>query len=107
MMTERVIFVSPQRTTPVNVVSLMLLLVLLALPLAVQAQPAGRVYRIGILGNAPSTYWDEFIQSLRERGYVEGQNVRVERRYVEGRVERSPEFATELIGLKVDVLVAS
>ena len=107
MITERVIFGSRQRTTPANVVPLMLLLVLLALPLAVQAQPAERVYRIGILGNAPSTYWDEFIQSLRERGYVEGQNVRVERRYVEGRVERSTEFATELIRLQVDILVAS
>ena len=49
MMTERVIFVSPQRTTPGNVAPLMLLLVLLALPVAVQAQPAGRVSKPGDL----------------------------------------------------------
>ena len=106
-MTERAILGSRRRTARANVVLIVLLLVLEALPPAVQAQQAGRVYRIGILGNAPSTYWDQFLQSLRERGYFEGQNVRIEHRYVEGRVERSPEFATELIGLKVDLLVAS
>jgi len=107
MMAERMFLGFHRRTAPANAVSIVALLVLGVLPRAAQAQPAERVYRIGILGNAPSIYWDEFIQGLRERGYAEGQNLRVERRYVAGRVERSREFATELVALNVDIIVAT
>src|SRR5712691_2821826 len=85
---------------------------LLAAPLAAEAQPAGKVPRIGILGNVPLTdpegarVWGAFIQGLRELGYVEGKNVTIEWRSSEGKYERLPELAAELVRLKVDVIVA-
>jgi len=84
----------------------------LAAPLAAEAQPAAKVYRIGSLGNAAPTapqaipLWEAFVEGLRERGYVEGQNFVMEYRWTEGRLERSPSLATELVGLKVDLIVA-
>ena len=49
---------------------------------------------------------EAFRQGLRELGYVEGQNLVIEYRYAEGRDERLPDFAAELVRLKVDVIVA-
>jgi ABC-type uncharacterized transport system substrate-binding protein len=84
---------------------------LMLAPLAAGAQSAGKVYRIGVFFPAtpPATsHFDEaFTQGLREHGYVEGQNVILERRYGEGRVERMVEIATELARMKVDVIVTS
>lgn len=83
----------------------------LAAPLAVAAQAPAKVYRIGYLGTASPTastapVWDAFVQGLRERGHVEGQNLVIERRYSEGRAERFPELAAQLVRLKVDLIVA-
>jgi len=72
-------------------------------PLATEAQQAGKVPRIGVLG-APS---DALRQGLREFGYVEGQNIAIEWRDVQGRQEQYPEAAAELVRLKVDVIVAA
>ena len=72
-----------------------------------QRQPT-KFYRIGVLtlGVAPSSPLAEaFRQELKERGYLEGQNVALEHRYAEGRADRLPDLATELIHLKVDVIV--
>lgn len=88
------------------------LAVLLA-PVAAGAQQAAKVFRIGILGTLPPTtpevsrLWDGFLQGLRELGYVEGQNVVIERRYYEERTERLPAVAAELVRLQVDVIVAA
>ena len=82
------------------------LCLLLAAPRAAEAQQPGKVYRVGVLGNAPSTIWDVFRQRLRELGCVEGQNIVFEYRWSEGNVERFPGLAAELAGLKVDVIVA-
>ena len=85
---------------------------LLVGPLAVQAQPAGNVYRIAILANAlpsapeVSRDWGAFRQGLGERGWVEGQNIVTEYRWVEGRVERFPSLAAELVSLKPDLIMA-
>jgi putative ABC transport system substrate-binding protein len=82
---------------------------LLAAPLAAQAQPAGKVYRIGTLNlGSPSRspLAEAFWQGLRELGYVEGRNVIVEERWAEGRPERLPGLAADLVRLKVDVIVA-
>jgi ABC-type uncharacterized transport system substrate-binding protein len=83
---------------------------LLAAPLAAEAQPAGKVYRIGFLGGTSRTanadLTNAFSQGLRELGYVEGQNVAIEYRYAEGKYELFPDFANELVRLKVDVIVA-
>ena len=78
---------------------------LLAAPLAAEAQPAGKVPRIGILGSTP-TSWEAFRQGLRELGYVEGRSIVLEHRWLEGAVDRAPAVASELVNLKVDVIVA-
>jgi putative ABC transport system substrate-binding protein len=82
----------------------------LAAPLAAGAQQTGKVYRIGWLAIAPpnpgnSSVWDAFIAGLREGGWVEGQNLIIEGRYSEGRSERFPDLAAELVRLNVDVIV--
>jgi putative ABC transport system substrate-binding protein len=83
-----------------------LTLSLLAAPLTAEAQEATHVYRIGLLNSAPTSRVEAFRQSLRELGYVEGQNLVIESRYAEGSVERFPDLAAELVRLKVDVIVA-
>jgi putative tryptophan/tyrosine transport system substrate-binding protein len=88
-----------------------LALATLAGSLTAGAQPTAKVSRIGVLSpGAPSTSSQldaAFTQGLREQGYVEGQNAVVERRFAEGRAERISEIATELVRLKLDVIVTS
>ena len=84
---------------------------LLAAPLAAEAQQAGKVYRIGLLGGSPPTdpsgrLWEGFFQGLRELGYVEGQNVLFEGRWYGEQTDRLPALAAELVRLKVNVIVA-
>jgi putative tryptophan/tyrosine transport system substrate-binding protein len=76
-------------------------------PLGVNAQQAGMVRRIGFLSAAlPGPEVDDaFRQGLREHGYVEGQNLRIEWRFAEGSYDRLAGFAAELVGMKVDVVV--
>ena len=76
-------------------------------PLAARAQKAGKIYRLGILTVAPERNWDGLFQALRDLGYVDGQNLIIERRYSEGQAERWSDLANELVGLKVDVIVVS
>jgi putative ABC transport system substrate-binding protein len=82
---------------------------LLAAPFAAEAQQAGKVYRIGYLTGGLSTdspvLREAFRQGLRELGWVEGQNVVIEYRFAEGRYDRLPELAAELVRLKVDIIV--
>ena len=85
---------------------------LLAAPRAAEAQQAGKVYRIGYLGNTASTpetlaLREAFRQGLRERAWVEGQNIFIEYRWAEGKFERLPELAAELVRLKVDLIFAT
>lgn len=83
---------------------------ILMAPLASDAQLAARVYRIGVLwpGTAASIsgFMQVFRQELREHGWIEGQNLVFEQRVAEGNYDRLADLATELVGLKVDVLVA-
>src|SRR5499426_2940587 len=84
---------------------------LLAAPLAADAQQAGKVPRIGLLSLTSRSdrppLLDAFRQSLRELGWVEGQNIVIDYRYAEDRVDRLPNLAAELVRLKVDLIVAS
>src|SRR5437016_268579 len=84
---------------------------LLAAPFAFEAQQPGRVPRIGFLSvTSPSDrppLLDAFRQGLRELRWVEGQNIVIDYRYAEGRVDRLPDLAAELVRLKVDLIVAS
>jgi putative ABC transport system substrate-binding protein len=82
---------------------------LIAAPLVAQAQPAGKVPRIGFLfsgASGPAREVDTFRQGLRDLGYIEGQNIAIEYRFAGGQVERLPELAAELVRLKLDVIVA-
>jgi len=80
--------------------------VLLAAPLAVEAQQATKIPRIGILGlTGLEPLIAAFRDSLRQLGYVEGQNITVESRWT-SEVDRLPELAAELVRLPVDILVA-
>ena len=80
---------------------------LLATPVAAEGQPAGRVWRIAVLGNENNPPWEGFRQGLRDLGYVEGRNVTMEWRWSEGKTDRLPGLAMELVALKPDVIVAS
>jgi putative ABC transport system substrate-binding protein len=79
--------------------------VLLAGPVAADAKQAAKVFRLGELH--PGIGSQERLDALREVGYVEGQNLVVERRHAEGRLDRLPALATELVGLKPDVILAT
>ena len=80
----------------------------LAAPLAAEAQQAGRVYRVGILFQTTDrNFFEVILQSLRELGYIEGQNLAIEVRSAAGRVEQLPELAAELARLRVDVIIAA
>jgi putative ABC transport system substrate-binding protein len=80
-------------------------------PLTLSAQPAGKVWRIGFLGNASPTtpdterIGDAFRQELQECGYVEGRNLVIERRFIEGDPQKAPGLAADLVRLRVDLIV--
>jgi len=82
---------------------------LVSAPLGVQAQQTRKVYRIGILEAIPAAQnaanLDALRTGLRNLGYVEGQNLVIEYRSADGRAERFPDLASELVRLKVDLIV--
>jgi putative ABC transport system substrate-binding protein len=94
-----------------NVMRFTLCAMLFALCLPATAQQPPKVPRIGFLGaaspsaNTPRT--DAFRQGLRELGYVEGKDIAIEYRAAEGKLDRLPALAAELVRLKVDVIVTS
>src|SRR5262245_41245939 len=86
--------------------------VLFALGFSADAQQAKKVPRIGILDPGSSTFRTSapdasFRQGLRELGYIEGQNIFIETRYAEGKLDQFSRFAIELVKLKVDVIVTN
>ena len=88
-----------------TVPSILVVVVLLAVGVTAEAQQAERVFRIGYLGSSDSGPPRAFRQGLRDLGYVEGKNVVIEFRTRRGKSGWS-ELADELVGLKVDVIVA-
>lgn len=84
---------------------------LLAAPLPADAQPAGKLWRIGFVeaGSAPVNrhFLNAFRQGMRELGYIDGRDIVIEDRWADGRNERFPNLLAELIQRKVDVLVVS
>src|SRR5499433_1644139 len=84
---------------------------LFSLSLPAEAQQAKKVPRIGYLSNSDpateSTRADAIRLALGELGYIEGQNIAIEYRYADGKIDRFPELATELVGRKVDLVVAA
>ncbi|HSB55233.1 MAG TPA: ABC transporter substrate-binding protein [Gemmatimonadales bacterium] len=89
-----------------------LILAVLLLPMTLEAQPQGKVVRIGLLdigASNPSSdvRWKALRDRLRELGFVEGQNVAFESRWGNGQMDRLPGLAAELVNLKVDVMVTA
>ena len=82
---------------------------LVATPFAARAQQLGKIYRIGLLETIPAAQnaanLDALRKGLRDLGYVEGRNLIIEYRSAEGRAERFPDLASELVRLKVDLIV--
>jgi putative tryptophan/tyrosine transport system substrate-binding protein len=92
------------------VAAALLCLVLLASPLAGEAQPIGTLHRIGVLtaggvSTERSASFDAFRQSLGALGYAEGRNLAIEYRYAEGDLERLPALAADLVARGVAVIV--
>jgi putative ABC transport system substrate-binding protein len=85
----------------------------LVAPLGSFSQQQGKVWRVGFLAlrsptaSNPNAGYDPFLQGMRELGYVEGKNLKMEWRFAEGKVERFPGLAAELVQLKVDVILAA
>ena len=81
----------------------------MALGFPSEAQEPKRVPRIGFLTGSPSVFpgrSEAFLQGLRELGYVEGKNIGIDWRYTEGKPDRYPALAAELVRLKVDIIVS-
>src|SRR5437773_6924115 len=81
-----------------------------AWPLALLAQQQGKVWRVGFLSLTPASLnsqnTDAFLKGMQEFGYVEGKNLVMEWRIADGKFDRLPELAVQLVQLKVDVIVA-
>src|SRR5215471_5990774 len=92
-------------------VPILVAVILLTLAVVTEAQQPKKVPRIGYLSNADAATDSEraggIRLALRELGYIEGQNIAFEYRYAEGKVDRAPELAAELVGLKVDIIVVA
>src|SRR5436309_4203363 len=82
-----------------------------AWPLAARAQQSGKIYRIGFLANDPTIpaqpAGQAFLDGLRESGFIEGNNIIIERRFAEGRLDRYADLVAELLQLRVDAIVTS
>jgi putative tryptophan/tyrosine transport system substrate-binding protein len=82
-----------------------------AAPLASEAQQAGKVFRVGFLTayslSTEGALFESFRQAMRELGYEEGRNIAYETRWAEGKSERLPGLAVELVGLKPDVILVA
>ena len=91
--------------------SILVAVVLLALGVTAEAQQPKKVPRIGYLSSGDpateSTRAEAIRLALRELGYIEGQNIAIEYRYAEGKQDRYPELAAELVRLKVDIIVVA
>src|SRR5262245_16075485 len=91
--------------------SFALSVMLLALSVSAQAQQPKEIPRIGYLSEfdpaIESIRLKAIRQALRELGYIEGQNIAIEHRYAEGKLDRLLELATEVVHLKVDIIVAA
>ena len=86
-------------------------LLLLATGTLAEAQQAGKVPKIGFLVVPPRSFFadrmESFRQGLHSLGYVEGKNILIEYRYAEGKLDRLPELAIELVAVNVDVIVTT
>ena len=94
-----------------NILSILLVIAVMGVGARALAQQPKKVYRIGYLSPVDaatdSPRADGIRLALRELGYIEGQNIAIEYRYSEGKRDRAPELAAELVRLKVDIIVVA
>src|SRR5216684_37075 len=76
-------------------------------PLGALAQGTDKIWRMGFIAQGYERFYDAMFEGLRELGYAEGRNLMVERRYAEGHADRFPEFAAEMVRLKVDIIIVT
>lgn len=89
-----------------GVIGLLVAVGALLAPIVADAQPSVKIPRVGVLASIRSPAIEGFERGLKELGYIEGKNIIIEWRLVHGKFERLPEFAADLVRLKVDVIVA-
>jgi putative ABC transport system substrate-binding protein len=90
--------------------SILVAVVLLAVAVKAQAQQPKKIFRIGYLSanhRAIDLQFEEIRAALGELGYTEGQNIAIEYRYAQGKRDKAPELAAELVALKVDIILVS
>src|SRR6266511_408617 len=94
-----------------GLLSILFVVVLPAVAVIAQAQQPKKVPRIGYLSSTDpateSARSDAIRLALRDRGYIEGRNIAIEYRYAEGKSDRAPELAAELVRLKVEVILVA
>src|SRR5437762_2116080 len=94
-----------------GVLSILFVVVLLAVAVIAEAQQPSKVPKIGFLVGPSRSFFasrmESFQQGLHSLGYIEGKNIVIEYRYAEGKADRLPTLAAELMGLNVDVIVTS
>jgi putative tryptophan/tyrosine transport system substrate-binding protein len=78
-----------------------------AWPLGALAEESGKIWRMGFIAQGYEPFYDALFEGLRGLGYAEGRNLTVERRYAEGHADRFPEFASEMVRLKVDIIIVT
>ena len=87
----------------------LLAIILLATAPAAEAQQTGKIVRIGFLDSSNASniaiLLEAFRQEMSRLGWIEGKNITIEYRFAEGKLERAPELATELVRLKVDLIL--
>src|SRR5215469_4320269 len=84
---------------------------LFALSVSVEAQQPGKIFRIGFLDSSNASGMAVLVEAFRQEmsklGWIEGKNIAIEYRFAEQKLERLPEFAADLVRLKVDLIVVS
>src|SRR5438093_6980218 len=92
-----------------GVLSILFVVVLLAVAVIAEAQQPGKVPRIGYVDSSTASdstvRLEAFLREMRKLGWIEGKNIAIEYRYAEGKRDRFPELAAELVRLKVDLIV--
>src|SRR6185436_18725710 len=94
-----------------NILSILLVIAVMGVGAMAQAQQTGKIFRIGFLDNSTASgsavLLEAFRQELSKLGWIEGKNITVEYRFAEGKNERLPELAADLVRLKVDLIVVT
>lgn len=85
--------------------SILVAVIVLAVAVVAEAQQPGKIARIGIVAPAKSPQLEALRQGLQDFGYIEGQNVLIDYRYVEAKRDRVPEIVADLLDLKIDLIV--